>query len=187
MSSLAAATLARSGVAEIVVANRTFERAERLAQILVRGRRHGRAGPRGTDGLGAGRADTCRRGRLLHRCDRTRPHGRLRAATLAGRTGAPAVESAAAADAAAAAGSVGVREGGRVRRRHCRARTAVGGDETAPWTCPPCPSGFSVMGEAAVAGVDAATLEQHGAWAAGGTAVDRPRETGRTGARRRPS
>ncbi|GAA3223767.1 hypothetical protein GCM10020256_32160 [Streptomyces thermocoprophilus] len=34
MSSLAAATLARAGVAEIVVANRTFERAERLAEIL---------------------------------------------------------------------------------------------------------------------------------------------------------
>ncbi len=37
MSSLAAATLARSGVAEIVVANRTFERAERLAPILSEG------------------------------------------------------------------------------------------------------------------------------------------------------
>ncbi|CAM5230166.1 glutamyl-tRNA reductase [Streptomyces violaceorubidus] len=36
MSSLAA-TLARSGVAEIVVANRTFERAERLAEILSEG------------------------------------------------------------------------------------------------------------------------------------------------------
>ncbi|MEU9088161.1 glutamyl-tRNA reductase [Streptomyces sp. NPDC048357] len=35
MSSLAAATLARIGVAEIVVANRTAERAERLAEILV--------------------------------------------------------------------------------------------------------------------------------------------------------
>ncbi|MGW6944691.1 glutamyl-tRNA reductase [Streptomyces xanthophaeus] len=35
MSSLAAATLARVGVAEIVVANRTDERAERLAEILV--------------------------------------------------------------------------------------------------------------------------------------------------------
>ena len=34
MSSLAAATLARAGVAEIVVANRTFERAERLALLL---------------------------------------------------------------------------------------------------------------------------------------------------------
>ncbi|MEU5808210.1 glutamyl-tRNA reductase [Streptomyces sp. NPDC047718] len=35
MSSLAAATLARVGVAEIVVANRTAERAERLVEILV--------------------------------------------------------------------------------------------------------------------------------------------------------
>lgn len=34
MSSLAAATLARVGIAEIVVANRTAERAERLAEIL---------------------------------------------------------------------------------------------------------------------------------------------------------
>lgn len=35
MSSLAAATLARAGVAEIVVANRTSDRAERLAQIIT--------------------------------------------------------------------------------------------------------------------------------------------------------
>ncbi len=34
MSSLAAATLARAGVSEIVIANRTPDRAERLAQIL---------------------------------------------------------------------------------------------------------------------------------------------------------
>ncbi|MYX41892.1 glutamyl-tRNA reductase, partial [Streptomyces sp. SID89] len=37
MSSLAAATLARAGVGEIVIANRTAERAERLAQILTEG------------------------------------------------------------------------------------------------------------------------------------------------------
>ena len=35
MSSLAAATLARAGVAEIVIANRTMARAERLAEILT--------------------------------------------------------------------------------------------------------------------------------------------------------
>ncbi|MFE2481102.1 glutamyl-tRNA reductase [Streptomyces sp. NPDC059389] len=35
MSSLAAATLARVGISEVVVANRTAERAERLAEILV--------------------------------------------------------------------------------------------------------------------------------------------------------
>src|SRR5690242_8803001 len=37
MSSLAAATLARAGVAEVVIANRTLERAERLAHILTEG------------------------------------------------------------------------------------------------------------------------------------------------------
>ncbi|MFD7922960.1 glutamyl-tRNA reductase [Streptomyces sp. NPDC059740] len=35
MSSLAAATLARAGIAELAIANRTVERAERLAQILT--------------------------------------------------------------------------------------------------------------------------------------------------------
>src|SRR5581483_10477104 len=35
MSSLAAATLARAGVAHVAIANRTLERAERLAQILT--------------------------------------------------------------------------------------------------------------------------------------------------------
>src|SRR5262249_29369672 len=35
MSSLAAATLARAGVGEIVIANRTYDRAERLAEILT--------------------------------------------------------------------------------------------------------------------------------------------------------
>ncbi|MER7351358.1 glutamyl-tRNA reductase [Streptomyces aurantiacus] len=37
MSSLAAATLARAGIDEVVVANRTLERAERLADILTEG------------------------------------------------------------------------------------------------------------------------------------------------------
>ncbi|MEV4943970.1 glutamyl-tRNA reductase [Streptomyces zaomyceticus] len=46
MSSLAAATLARSGVSDIVVANRTLARAERLAQILNE--------PGGTPGGGSG-------------------------------------------------------------------------------------------------------------------------------------
>ncbi len=40
-------------------------------------------------------------------------------------------------------------------------------------------SGFSVMGEAAVAGMDAATLEQHAAWV-GGSAVDRREAARRT-------
>jgi glutamyl-tRNA reductase len=179
MSSLAAATLARSGVAEIVVANRTFERAERLAQILSEGDDTdvlARAVPMDSVPVELTRADvavSCTGATgLVLTADSV-------AATLAGRTGAPAVES----DAAAAAGSGGVRE----ERQGAEtplpgSGTAVGGDENCPLDLSSVPSGFSVMGEAAVAGMDAATLEQHGAWAAGGTAVDRPRETGRTGA-----
>ncbi|MBQ0891222.1 glutamyl-tRNA reductase [Streptomyces sp. RM72] len=183
MSSLAAATLARSGVAEIVVANRTFERAERLAQILSEGDDTdvlARAVPMDSVPVELTRADvavSCTGATgLVLTADSV-------AATLAGRTGAPAVGSEAAADAAVGAGSVGVRE----ERQSAEtplpgSGTAVGGDENCPLDLSSVPSGFSVMGEAAVAGMDAATLEQHGAWAAGGTAVDRPRETGRTGA-----
>ncbi|MFH8582021.1 glutamyl-tRNA reductase [Streptomyces zaomyceticus] len=50
MSSLAAATLARSGVSDIVIANRTLARAERLAQILS----EPGGTPRGSSGGGAG-------------------------------------------------------------------------------------------------------------------------------------
>src|SRR4051812_33485283 len=45
MSSLAAATLTRAGVAEIVIANRTAERAERLAEILNEGAEHDQGVP----------------------------------------------------------------------------------------------------------------------------------------------
>ncbi|WP_432128958.1 glutamyl-tRNA reductase [Streptomyces sp. bgisy082] len=60
MSSLAAATLARSGVAEIVVANRTLARAERLAQIL---------GEPGGTGVAARAAEMVAVGDELHRAD----------------------------------------------------------------------------------------------------------------------
>jgi glutamyl-tRNA reductase len=70
--------------------------------------------------------------------------------------------------------------------------TSVGSDENCPLGLAPAPqtavpqapvqqSGFSVMGEAAVAGMDAATLEQHAAWVDNAT-VDR-----RLAARRDPS
>ncbi|MFI1759352.1 glutamyl-tRNA reductase [Streptomyces sp. NPDC020571] len=178
MSSLAAATLARSGVAEIVVANRTFERAERLAQILSEGDDTdvlARAVPMDSVPVELTRADvavSCTGATgLVLTADAV-------AATVAGRTGAPAVES----DVAADAGSAGVRgERQGAETPLPGPGTAAGGDENCPLDLSSVPSGFSVMGEAAVAGMDAATLEQHGAWAAGGTAVDRPRETGRTG------
>lgn len=173
MSSLAAATLARAGVAEIVVANRTFERAERLARILSEGDDTdvlARAVPMDAVPGELTRADvavSCTGATgLVLTADSV-------AATVAGRTGAPAVEDTAVPETA-------VREAGET--------PLPGAGSAADENCPldlssvsSVPSGFSVMGEAAVAGMDAATLEQHGAWAAGGTAVDRTREPGRTG------
>ncbi|MFF0539724.1 glutamyl-tRNA reductase [Streptomyces coelicoflavus] len=171
MSSLAAATLARSGVAEIVVANRTFERAERLAQILSEGDDTdvvARAVPMDAVPGELTRADvavSCTGATgLVLTADAV-------AAAVEGRTGAPA-----------GATSVGVREADERRAAETPLPNAgAAADDNCPLDLSSVPSGFSVMGEAAVAGMDAATLEQHGAWAAGGTAVDRPRETGRPG------
>ncbi|WP_399887096.1 glutamyl-tRNA reductase [Streptomyces sp. BBFR51] len=174
MSSLAAATLARAGVAEIVVANRTIERAERLAQILSEGDDTdvlARAVPMDAVPGELTRADvavSCTGATgLVLTADSV-------AATVAGRTGAPAVE----ADSGSVGGSVGVRD---ERQGAETPLPGAGADENCPLDLSSVPSGFSVMGEAAVAGMDAATLEQHGAWAAGGTAVDRTREAGRPG------
>ncbi|WP_432101558.1 glutamyl-tRNA reductase [Streptomyces sp. WAC 04229] len=170
MSSLAAATLARAGVAEIVVANRTFERAERLAQILSEGDDTdvlARAVPMDSVPFELTRADvavSCTGATgLVLTADSV-------AATVEGRTGAPAAE----------AGPTAVRD--EPESAAAPLPTAgAGADENCPLDLSAVPTGFSVMGEAAVAGMDAATLEQHGAWAAGGAAVDRPRETGRPG------
>ncbi|MFD4262581.1 glutamyl-tRNA reductase [Streptomyces sp. NPDC058534] len=178
MSSLAAATLARAGVAEIVVANRTFERAERLALLLEEqyGQRLSegddtdvlaRAVPMDSVPFELTRADvavscTGATGLVL-------TAGSV-AATVEGRTGAPAAE----------AGPTGVRDEPEAAGAP-RSSAGAGADENCPLDLSAVPTGFSVMGEAAVAGMDAATLEQHGAWAAGGAAVDRPRETGRPG------
>ncbi|WP_370666792.1 glutamyl-tRNA reductase [Streptomyces sp. IBSBF 2507] len=178
MSSLAAATLARAGVAEIVVANRTFERAERLARILSEGDDTdvlARAVPMDSVPGELTRADvavSCTGATgLVLTADAV-------VASVEGRTGAPAVEDTAVADTAVR--ETAVREAGET--------PLPGAGSAADENCPldlssvsSVPSGFSVMGEAAVAGMDAATLEQHGAWAAGGTAVDRTRETGRSG------
>ncbi|CAL9504007.1 glutamyl-tRNA reductase [Streptomyces sp. NPDC057340] len=178
MSSLAAATLARAGVAEIVVANRTFERAERLAEILSEGDDTdvlARAVPMDAVPVELTRADvavSCTGATgLVLTADAV-------VASVEGRTGAPAVEDTAVPGTAVPGAAV--REAGDT--------PLPGAGSAADENCPldlssvsSVPSGFSVMGEAAVAGMDAATLEQHGAWAAGGTAVDRPRESGRTG------
>ncbi|GAA2561439.1 MULTISPECIES: glutamyl-tRNA reductase [Streptomyces] len=161
MSSLAAATLARSGVAEIVVANRTQERAERLAQILTEGDDtdvRARAIP--MDAV----ADELTRADVVVSC--TGATGLVLtadviAAGVESRTGEPpATEPVPGAEAVPPPTSVGTEEG-------------------CPLDLSAVQPGFSVMGEAAVAGMDAATLEQHAAWVAGGT-VDR-REAGRRG------
>ncbi|MET9358611.1 glutamyl-tRNA reductase [Streptomyces sp. NPDC006617] len=186
MSSLAAATLARAGVAEIVVANRTFERAERLALLLEV--QYGQRLSEGDDTDVLARAvpmdavpGELTRADVAVSC--TGATGLVLtadsvAATVEGRTGAPVVADTAVRETAVR--ETAVREAGET--------PLPGAGSAADENCPldlssvsSVPSGFSVMGEAAVAGLDAATLEQHGAWAAGGTAVDRTRETGRSG------
>ncbi|MFE2279998.1 glutamyl-tRNA reductase [Streptomyces sp. NPDC059454] len=161
MSSLAAATLARAGVAEIVIANRTSERAERLAQILAEGDDTdvlARAVPMGSVPLELTRADVV--------------------VSCTGATGLVLTADAVAAGVESrigeqpAAGTVPVTEAP-------LPPTSVGTEEGCPLDLAAVRPGFSVMGEAAVAGMDAATLEQHAAWASG-TAVDRGR-TGRSG------
>ncbi|MEU5366442.1 glutamyl-tRNA reductase [Streptomyces sp. NPDC005925] len=170
MSSLAAATLARAGVAEIVVANRTQDRAERLARILTEGDDtdvHARAVPMAHVAGELTRAD------LAVSC--TGATGLVLtaeqvAAAVEGRTGRAAADLAD--ELAAAPGSAA-----EDIRKPADAQTplppaGVGAEDGSPLDLSAVQPGFSVMGEAAVAGMDAATLEQHATWAAGG-AVDR--------------
>ncbi|WP_089099714.1 glutamyl-tRNA reductase [Streptomyces hyaluromycini] len=162
MSSLAAATLARAGVAEIVVANRTFDRAERLAQILTENDETdvtARAVPMDAVPGELTRADvvvscTGATGLVLT--------AEAVAAAVEGRTGEPAAEI----DVASAPKQLPAATG-----------TGLGTDENCPLDLTAEQSGFSVMGEAAVAGMAAAQLEQHAAWVDNGT-VD-IREAGR--------
>ena len=159
MSSLAAATLARAGVAEIVVANRTSDRAERLAQIITESPEtdvSARAVPMDSVPFELTRADV--------------------AVSCTGATGlvltadavAGAVEGRVSPDA-----TVGRTAVADVVREELLP-TSVGSEDGCPLDLSAVQgaSGFSVMGEAAVAGMDAATLEQHAAWV-GGSAVDR--------------
>ncbi|MFG2607210.1 glutamyl-tRNA reductase [Streptomyces sp. NPDC048514] len=176
MSSLAAATLARAGAGEIVVANRTFERAERLALLLEE-----QYGPRPTGGDGT--AVTARAVRM----DAV-PDELTRADVVVSCTGATGLVLTADAVAYAVEGRTG-----RPAEIAGSARTSaqpkvpqpaggVGNDDNCPLDLAAVQPGFSVMGEAAVAGMDAATLEQHAAWAAGGTLDRRDRRTPETDA-----
>jgi glutamyl-tRNA reductase len=158
MSSLAAATLARAGVAEIVVANRTFERAERLAQILAEA----------DDNAVTARAV---------RMDAV-PDELTRADVVVSCTGATGLVLTAEAVGQAVEGRIGspVADTGTPAPKPVAppAPAGTGAEDACPVDLAAVQgaSGFSVMGEAAVAGMDAATLEQHAAWVAGGT-VDR--------------
>lgn len=182
MSSLAAATLARAGVAEIVVANRTLDRAERLAQILMEGDDTdvaARAVPMESVPAELTRADvtvscTGATGLVLT--------SESVVEAIEGRTPVPAAgsgEDGSAAPGGESGPAAGAQRGG-------ASGTSLGSEDGCPLDLSAVQgtAGFSVLGEAAVAGMAAADLEQHAAWvdngdrrAAGGTA-SRPAQTG---------
>ncbi|WOT35160.1 glutamyl-tRNA reductase [Streptomyces coeruleorubidus] len=167
MSSLAAATLARAGVAEVVVANRTFDRAERLAQILAEGDDTdvlARAVPMESVPFELTRAD------VAVSC--TGATGLVMtaesvAAAVEGRTAAP---SAMADGTPAPDGEPGGTAATGAGRGNLPA-TGLGAEDGCPLDLPAVQgtAGFSVLGEAAVAGMAAADLEQHAAWVDNGT------------------
>ncbi|MFB7598619.1 glutamyl-tRNA reductase [Streptomyces sp. NPDC056160] len=170
MSSLAAATLARAGVGEIVIANRTRERAERLARILTEGddtHAPARAVPMDAVPVELTRADiavscTGATGLVL-------TAGTI-AAAIEGRTAAPVAHPAATQRRTAPAAAPDP-------RGTSLAPAPAGAEEGCPLDLATVEQlagvepGFSLLGESAVAGIDAATLEQHGAWVDGGTSL----------------
>ncbi|MFG2649711.1 glutamyl-tRNA reductase [Streptomyces sp. NPDC048436] len=155
MSSLAAATLARAGVHEVVVANRTLDRAHRLAEILSEGGTGtiARAVPMDQVAAELTRADvavSCTGATgLVLTADAV-------AAGVADRTGAPVTVGAPRVPAASSPSAAAPH--GADTDDACP--LGLSGDGAAV----PRGVGFSVMGEDAVAGMDAATLEQHAAW-----------------------
>ncbi|MFF0968664.1 glutamyl-tRNA reductase [Streptomyces sp. NPDC003703] len=186
MSSLAAATLARAGVAEVVIANRTQERAERLARILTEGddtHVPARAVPMDAVPAELTRADvavscTGATGLVLT--------AEAIAAAIEGRTGAPvaAPHDGPTDPAAPYTGSARSRTAPAARPDARETATtplppAGAGEENCPLDLAAVEPAFSLLGESAVAGIDAATLEQHGAWVDGGTSLlerDRTRD-----------
>ncbi|MEU9173738.1 glutamyl-tRNA reductase [Streptomyces sp. NPDC048420] len=153
MSSLAAATLARVGVSEIVIANRTAERASRLVEILNEGASDtdvvARAVPMESVSDELTRADVV--------------------VSCTGATGLVLTAEAVAAgrgwDAQLGAGEVPPAPT-RAAPGGTSARGLAEPEENCPLDLAPVPAtaGFSVLGEAAVAGMAASELEQHAAW-----------------------
>ena len=187
MSSLAAATLARLGVAEIVVANRTPDRAERLARIINENSESSQY-----EGYEGGAMSVSARAVPMESV----PFELTRADIAVSCTGATGLVLSAETIAAAVEGRVpaadaagqSCRTTARDDVRTALPPTSIGTDDGCPLDLAAAQAGqavqesagFSVMGEAAVAGMDAATLEQHAAWVDNGT-VDR-----RDAARRTP-
>jgi glutamyl-tRNA reductase len=181
MSSLAAATLARLGVAEIVVANRTPDRAERLAQIINENSENSQY--EGSDGAENGVPSVSARAVPMESV----PFELTRADIAVSCTGATGLVLTAEIIAAAVEGRAPAEEAGLSPRtaatgdvRGALPPTSIGTDDGCPLDLAAVQSGqagqavqesagFSVMGEAAVAGMDAATLEQHAAWVDNGT------------------
>ncbi|MET9573393.1 glutamyl-tRNA reductase [Streptomyces virginiae] len=192
MSSLAAATLARVGVAEVVVANRTAERAERLAEILVASG----TGVRASAIPMAEVADELTRVDVVVSC--TGATGLVLtaddvlAAVSWGAAPDPAPQTPARLDSAAATGSVqappgldadvlarlvaAAEAGGRLADAGA-ARTISAPVDADADGCPVGPDGRS-----ALTGVDANSLELHGTWADQGEAAAQrqPRRSART-------
>ncbi|GAA2763861.1 glutamyl-tRNA reductase [Streptomyces paradoxus] len=170
MSSLAAATLARAGVAEIVVANRTFDRAERLAQILMEGDDTdvaARAVPMESVPAELTRADvtvscTGATGLVLT--------AESVAEAIEGRT--PATSAVPGEDGPGEPGGESGPAAGQAAQRGGASGTSLGTEDGCPLELSAVQgtAGFSVLGEAAVAGMAAADLEQHAAWVDNGTA-----------------
>ncbi|WP_151484696.1 glutamyl-tRNA reductase [Streptomyces albicerus] len=169
MSSLAAATLARAGVAEVVVANRTFDRAERLAQILnEQGETAVPARAVPMDAV----PDELTRADVAVSC--TGATGLVLTADVVaeaveGRTATvvpPAGPGAGSGRAGAGSGRTGAAGAVREDAGAGLPPTSVGSDENCPLDLSAVQrtAGFSVQGEAAVAGMAAAELEQHAAW-----------------------
>ncbi|OKK21136.1 glutamyl-tRNA reductase [Streptomyces sp. CB00455] len=201
MSSLAAATLARVGVAEVVVANRTAERAERLAGILVASGTGVRASAvamsavaeelarvdvvvscTGATGLVL-TADDVLAAVSRDSADGLAPGGPAAVSPGAGLAAVPQGPAAAGPASAAAAGVdpevvarlvAAARDGGRLADAGA-ARTIAAAVEADG-----CPVGAD--GRAALTGVDATSLELHGTWADQGEAAAhrQPRRSTRT-------
>jgi glutamyl-tRNA reductase len=164
MSSLAAATLARAGVAEVVIANRTLERAERLAQILTEGDDTevcARAVPMETVPDELTRADvavscTGATGLVLT--------AQAVAGALEGRVAIPPAPTAPTAP--TAPNTAAARTAHPAPARGELPPTGLGTEDGCPLDLSAVQgtAHFSVLGEAAVAGMAAAELEQHAAW-----------------------